>query len=126
MATTKKKRAINRKTPNRRRLLMRNNNSKLNKSAFVRGFADDVKAADVVAAAKKRGIKLDARYVYVIRSNAHKKANGKGGHSRKPRLSSATAPVTTDRAEVGVRQAIAHLGVDRVQQLCHEVLDASA
>jgi uncharacterized protein YqiB (DUF1249 family) len=47
----------------------------VNKSAFVREYPNAT-AAEVVAAAAKRGIKLDARYVYVIRAQ-QKKREGK-------------------------------------------------
>ncbi len=46
--------------------------SKVNKSAFVRSTGD-LPAAQVVADAKKKGIKLTENYVYTIRSAAKRK-----------------------------------------------------
>ena len=47
----------------------------VNKSAFVRGLPLTMSAAEVVAAAKKEGIKLDEKYCYNVRAKA-KASNG--------------------------------------------------
>ena len=47
----------------------------VNKSAFVRELPADMSAADVVAAAKKKGFKISEKYCYNIRAKA-KASNG--------------------------------------------------
>jgi hypothetical protein len=54
---------------------------RINKSAFVRGLPLTLSAAEVVAAAKKSGIKISEKYCYNARSKA-RTANGTA--KRKP------------------------------------------
>lgn len=87
---------------------------KVNKSEFVRSQGD-AKASDVVAAAKKKGIKLTERYVYVIRS-ADKAKSRKGiavGGKRGRR--------GTGDAEARLRHAIAELGLTAARRVLQDV-----
>jgi hypothetical protein len=90
------------------------------KSSFVRSLASDTPATDVVAAAKKQGIKgLTERYVYVIRS------------SDKARARSGRPPVGEGRkggrrgaaggSEAALRRAIAELGLSAARAIFREV-----
>jgi hypothetical protein len=47
------------------------------KAGFVRSLPSTLSAAEVVANAKAAGVKLDAAYVYAVRTNVNKKASGK-------------------------------------------------
>ncbi len=85
----------------------------VNKSEFVRNMAPGTPAKDVVNAAKKRGIKLTERYVYVIRSSDKAKARRRGP-GRVGKRSGAGA-------EQDSRLAIAELGLARARQIMAEV-----
>lgn len=91
---------------------------KVNKSEFVRSQGD-AKASDVVAAAKKRGIKLTERYVYVIRSadKARVRAGSAVGGGRGRRRRSGDA-------EARLRHAIAELGLAAARRVLQEVESA--
>ena len=45
----------------------------VNKSAFVRSLSNKLSAKDVIERAKKQGLTLNEKYVYVVRSNARRK-----------------------------------------------------
>jgi hypothetical protein len=92
---------------------------KPNKSEFVRSQGD-AKASDVVAAAKKKGITLTERYVYVIRSADKAKARGNGlvvGRGRGRGRASGDA-------EARLRHAIAELGLAAARRVLQEVESA--
>jgi hypothetical protein len=93
-------------------------NSKLKfgaKSEFVRSLDRAIPAADVVALAQRRGMKLTAGFVYNIRSSANGKANG-NGVARKRKSAS-----TVDRAEAVLRAAIAQIGLAKAREILEEV-----
>lgn len=86
----------------------------MNAADFLRGMPD-ASARDIVAAAKKKGIKLSERYVYVIRSSDRAKAQAggsRGGRGSRP---------GKNGAETSLRQAIAELGLARARQVLAEV-----
>jgi hypothetical protein len=87
---------------------------KLNKSEFVRSMPD-AKASDVVAAAKKKGIKLSDRYVYVIRSSDKAKARRTGVTGPRGRRAGAGT------AEAQLRHAIAELGLAAARRILADV-----
>lgn len=86
----------------------------VNKSEFVRQMPPGTPAKDVVAAAKKQGIKLTERYVYVIRSSDKAKAKRGKGPGR-------VAGRRGGDAETALRSAIAELGLSRARQVMAEV-----
>jgi hypothetical protein len=85
------------------------------KSEFVRSLDRGIPAADVVALAHRRGMKLTAGFVYNIRSSANGKANGNGtAHKRK-------STGTVERAEAVLRAAIAQIGLAKAREILEEV-----
>jgi hypothetical protein len=84
------------------------------KSDFVRSMALDAPAKDVAAAAKKAGIRVTERYVYVIRSSDRAKARKRG-----------ITPVPGGRANGGaegdLRRAIAELGLTQARRVLEDV-----
>lgn len=95
--------------------------TKISKTEFVRTMPK-APAAEVVAAAAKKGIKLSDRYVYVIRS---KDKAGKGKRSARkaaPRRAVARRSVARSTGLDGqLRQAIAQLGLVRAKEIFGEV-----
>jgi hypothetical protein len=88
------------------------------KAGFVLGLAPETPAKEVVAEAKKHGIELTEKYVYVIRSNAKRKNAGRGvgGAVRgRARFSNGSTQ------EADLRRAIAELGLSRARQVFKEV-----
>jgi hypothetical protein len=90
---------------------------KPNKSEFVRSQGD-AKASDVVAAAKKKGMKLTERYVYVIRSADKARARKKGVVAGRGRGRA------SGDAEARLRHAIAELGLTAARRVMQEVESA--
>lgn len=91
---------------------------KINKSEFVRSMGD-AKASDVVAAAKRQGIALSERYVWVIRSSDKAKARKGltvGGAGRRAQRGRASGG-----AESQLRHAIAELGLASARRILDEV-----
>lgn len=82
-------------------------------TAFVLGMPS-TPAKDVVAAAKKNGITLSEQYVYVIRSNANRKAG-------KTRMSGVGRVARSGNAEAELRTAIAEVGLARARAVFAEV-----
>jgi hypothetical protein len=85
------------------------------KSEFVRSLDRAIPAADVVALAQRRGMKLTAGFVYNIRSSANGKTNGNGA-ARKRKSAS-----TVERAEAVLRAAIAQIGLAKAREILEEV-----
>lgn len=81
------------------------------KTEFVLSIPASTRAAEVVELAKKRGIKLTARHVYVIRSIAKKKAGAGGRRGARGR----------GTAEAELRSAIAELGLARAREVLAQV-----
>jgi hypothetical protein len=85
------------------------------KSEFVRSLDRAIPAADVVALAQRRGMKLTAGFVYNIRSSSSGKVSGNGVlHKRK-------SAGTVERAEVVLRAAIAQIGLAKAREILEEV-----
>lgn len=84
----------------------------MSKSAFVRSLPKNLSAKQAVERAKKRGIELNEKYVYVIRSNDKRKAR-----SRKP---SRLAKTGKSRTEIEFRRLAIELGLERAEQLLSE------
>ena len=93
------------------------------KSEFVRSLDPTIPAAEVVALAEKRGLKLTTGLVYNIRSASNASVRG----SRLP-FSPPRARITGqgDPAEAQLRAAIAQIGLARARQILEEVEDTFA
>jgi hypothetical protein len=85
------------------------------KSEFVRSLDRAIPAAEVVALAQRRGMKLTAGFVYNIRSSANGKSSGNGVARKRKRAS------TVDRAEAVLRAAIAQIGLAKAREILEEV-----
>jgi hypothetical protein len=89
------------------------------KSEFVRSLESTIPAAEVVALAEKRGLKLTTALVYNIRSASNAGArNGQGGsairvNGRPQRIE--------ENVEAQLRVAIAQVGLARALQILAEV-----
>jgi hypothetical protein len=96
------------------------------KSEFVRSLDRELSAAEVVALAEKKGMKLTPAFVYNIRS-----AQSTRGQSRSPKAGrgnskgGAKAPLT-GTPEAQLRAAIAQIGLARARQILEEVEDTFA
>lgn len=101
--------------------MRRNAKAKPNKSDFVRKQGD-APAKEVVSAAKKLGIKLTERYVYVIRSADKARARRKDireVHFVKTGRGRGRGQPGGDEREL--RQAIAELGLARSRAILQDV-----
>lgn len=83
------------------------------KSEFVRSLDRGIPAADVVALAHRRGMRLTAGFVYNIRSNANAKASGNGPARKRSGA--------VERAEAVLRAAIAQIGLAKAREILEEV-----
>ena len=98
----------------------------INKSAFIRSTAGSAK--EVVEAAKAKGIELDEKLVYTVRSNAEKKKSKKNekkgaptkkrgpgrpkGSTNKPRAERRTNAASAGADQAWITEAFA-MGLDR-------------
>jgi hypothetical protein len=94
------------------------------KSEFVRSLDRDLPAAEVVALAAKRGLRLTPAFVYNIRSaessrTQHSRAS-KGGRR------GAASGALSGKPEAQLRAAIAQIGLARARQILQEVEDTFA
>ena len=89
-------------------------NKKVSLSEFIRSMPH-AKAAEVVAAAAKTGIKLSEKYVYVVRSGDRKsgKATVKRGRPAKQ---------IGNNVETDFRKLVLRIGVDRAQALLTKIM----
>ena len=96
------------------------------KSEFVRSLDPSIPAAEVVAMAEKRGLKLTTGLVYNIRSAS--KASLRGGRARLARKPMAKwrSGTSDDNAEALLRAAIAQIGLSRARQILEEVEETFA
>jgi hypothetical protein len=76
----------------------------INKSAFVRSLPLTLSAADVIARARTKGIRLSAAQVYTIRANARRKGSGGKSRDRAAAIRSAVQSVRRGRG-VDAREA---------------------
>lgn len=94
------------------------------KSEFVRSLDRSLSAAEVVALADKRGLRLTPAFVYNIRSAEARSTKvrqaAKGGR-RAPRTTSAS-----NSPEAQLRAAIAQIGLARAREILDEVEDTFA
>ena len=97
------------------------------KSEFVRSLDPSIPAAEVVAMAEKRGLKLTTGLVYNIRSASN--ASLRGSRSRlvasKP-MGKWRTGTADDNAEAALRAAIAQIGLSRARQILEEVEETFA
>jgi hypothetical protein len=97
------------------------------KSEFVRSLDPSIPAAEVVAMAEKRGLKLTTGLVYNIRSASN--ASLRGSRARlagnKP-LAKWRNGSPDDNAEAALRAAIAQIGLSRARQILEEVEETFA
>lgn len=92
------------------------------KSEFVRSLDRGIPAAEVVALAERRGMKLTAGFVYNIRSSSNGKAStAVNGALRKRKTAS-----KIESAEQLLRAAIAQIGLAKAREILEEVEDTFA
>jgi hypothetical protein len=98
---------------------------KINKSQFVRD-AGDKPAAEIVALAKKNGVKLTENYVYTIRSAAKKRAGAKSG--RRGAIPEAdggqthrSKKISNTPSETGFLELALDIGLGRAQTLLDQI-----
>ncbi len=91
------------------------------KSEFVRSLESTIPAAEVVALAEKRGLKLTTAFVYNIRSASN--AGARNARSRSGlRITPQDRPQRLDgNVEAQLRAAIAQVGLSRALQILAEV-----
>src|SRR3954466_12543923 len=98
------------------------------KSEFVRSLDPSIPAAEVVAMAEKRGLKLTTGLVYNIRSASN--ASLRGSRARLATNKQPAAKWRTmnpvDNAEALLRAAIAQIGLSRARQILEEVEETFA
>jgi hypothetical protein len=85
------------------------------KSEFVRSLDRTIPAAEVVALAERRGMKLTTGFVYNIRSSA----NGRSNETRSLRKRKTLNHV--ESAEQLLRAAIAQIGLAKAREILDEV-----
>lgn len=85
------------------------------KSEFVRSLDRGIPAAEVVALAERRGMKLTAGFVYNIRSSSNGKANGNGALRKRKTITK------IESAEQTLRAAIAQIGLAKAREILDEV-----
>jgi hypothetical protein len=85
------------------------------KTEFIRGFGNDTPAAQVVAAAKRAGVKISKAYVYRVRAlrppaqNARARGRGAVGNGRTASNPRSERRLTTLAIEIGLIRATALL-----------------
>jgi hypothetical protein len=94
------------------------------KSAFVRSLDRSLSAAEVVALAEKRGLRLTAAFVYNIRSSSARSSKQRG--PTKSRGRAARVAHTSGSPESQLRAAIAQIGLARAREILQEVEDTFA
>lgn len=85
----------------------------VSKSAFVRSLHRSLPAKKVVDRAKKQGIDLNEKYVYVVRSNDRRKAESRK-RSRRVRQPADTGE---SRTEADFRRLAIELGLQKAERL---------
>jgi hypothetical protein len=96
------------------------------KSEFVRSLDRSIPAAEVVAMAEKRGLKLTTGLVYNIRSASNASLRGSRARMGQKPLAKWRNGVTDDTAEAQLRAAIAQIGLSRARQILEEVEETFA
>lgn len=96
------------------------------KSEFVRSLDPSIPAAEVVALAEKRGLKLTTGLVYNIRSASNAALRGSRAHLAQKPVAKWRAGISDDAAEAQLRAAIAQIGLSRARQILEEVEETFA
>ena len=91
--------------------------AKMSKSAFVRSLSKDLPAKKVVERAAKRGIDLNEKYVYVVRSN-DKRKDGSRKPSRRAKQSDDTGASGT---ETEFRRLAIDIGLQKAERLMSDI-----
>ena len=94
-----------------------------NKTAFVKSLPEDMPAKEVVDRAKKLGITISDKYVYVVRSNARKNTRKRRGPGRPP---GSTASVSASPSEREFKRLALNLGVKKAEQLMANLKKSAA
>jgi hypothetical protein len=92
------------------------------KSEFVRSLDRAIPAAEVVALAERRGMKLTTGFVYNIRSSSSGKTNGNGSGTLRKRKT----VTKIESAEQVLRAAIAQIGLAKAREILEEVEETFA
>jgi hypothetical protein len=87
-------------------------------SDFVRSMPASAKASEVVAAAKKQGIKMSTNLVYAVRSAAARKGGPKGRPGSRPRAAAAAGSAGDT---VAFKKLAFGLGIARARQALDEL-----
>lgn len=95
------------------------------KSEFVRSLDRSLSAAEVVALAEKKGLRLTPAFVYNIRSAEASRAPT-ARSMNKPSRRSAKEAAPNGSPEALLRAAIAQIGLARARQILEEVEDTFA
>lgn len=90
------------------------------KSEFVRSLDRAIPAAEVVAEAARRGMKLTTGFVYNIRSSSSGKSNGIGALRKRKTVTK------IEGAEQVLRAAIAQIGLAKAREILDEVEETFA
>ena len=89
------------------------------KSEFVRSLDRSLSAAQVVALAEKKGLRLTPAFVYNIRSAEASRVPARG--NGRPSRRSSKDDVLSGSPEAQLRAAIAQIGLVRARQILDEV-----
>jgi hypothetical protein len=92
------------------------------KSEFVRSLDRDLPAAEVIALAQKKGLRLTAAFIYNVRSAELRARRVRGAGRNGARVEQ---PLTGS-PEAQLRSAIAQIGLARARQILEEVEDTFA
>ena len=96
------------------------------KSEFVRSLDPSIPAAEVVAMAEKRGLKLTTGLVYNIRSASNASLRGSRARLAQKPVAKWRNGTPDDSAEAQLRAAIAQIGLSRARQILEEVEETFA
>ncbi|HYQ42327.1 MAG TPA: hypothetical protein VER11_10165 [Polyangiaceae bacterium] len=92
----------------------------------MRSLDPSIPAAEVVALAEKRGLKLTTGLVYNIRSASNAALRGSRARLAQKPIAKWRAGVSDDTAEAQLRAAIAQIGLSRARQILEEVEETFA
>jgi hypothetical protein len=96
------------------------------KSEFVRSLDRNLSAAEVVALAEKKGLRLTPAFVYNIRSAEARSRGARGAAKSSVSKNGRRDNVLTGSPEAQLRAAIAQIGLARARQILEEVEDTFA
>jgi hypothetical protein len=96
------------------------------KTEFVRSLDRSLSAAEVVALAEKKGLRLTPAFVYNIRSAEAARSLQPRPSARSPRQKVARSALLSGSPEAQLRAAIAQIGLVRARQILDEVEDTFA